>query len=552
MGTTISTNVETSGRSSAHANAYDAINAISECTAPAAMQMGDAGNQCSSDGLSLTTSTDQSQSPPPQHGHQHQQRGWEGLASFLFGPEWLSIRLGGEEEFEINGSVKNGAIAVAGGEAAMGNTSNGNADASALAPPKKAVSGGKTFLPTRPPSEENNNSSSLPKTGKGKQLLPTMTGNTKTVTFSLDDQHNSAGEGIAATADNDGRSSTDDAVSRWHAPYLYTVPAFPLVKNTKDIANPHRLSGSKVTLSLHDYSTEMEACVDYSPTKRPKKGSVVVVDDQAKKQKAAAIRNEMAERAMRAALRIPDDVYSTMGTNWGSIRKEDGSSTSPFINKNVKLQSIASTSAPAAASKEKHNNSSKPIPFSLKNSAVEKPESDATVPMPSYVPNFLPPYPTDYSSEKHDTVLDSSITAASSVMGNIVSRFHTREKKRKSSSNIVSVDEENKKSGFPNRDAVRRSVIGLGRSMGPSYWGSNWRDVESVDDGRRSSGAIESITNDTISNTLSDISVERGTASSSSAMAATTVITAKKTDGSVAPLSRASGSRVSQVFVCRL
>ena len=292
--------------------------------------------------------------------------------------------------------------------------------------------------------------------------------------------------------------------------------------------------------------------MDYSPTKRPKKGSVVVVDDQVKKQKAAAIRNEMAERAMRAALRIPDDVYSTMGTNWGSIRKEDGSSTSPFINKNVTLQSIASTSAPAAASKEKHNTYPKPITFSLKNSVVEKPESNATVPMPSYVPNFLPPYPTDYSPEKHDPMLASSIAAASSVMGNIVSRLHTREKKRKSSSNVAPVDEEHKKSEFPSRDAVRRSVIGLGRSIGPSYWGSNWRDVDPVDDGRRSSRAIESVTNDTFSNTLLDISAERGTASSSSAMAAATVIAAKKTDGSVAPLSRASGSRVSQVFVCRL
>lgn len=593
MGTTISTNVEISGRSSAHVNAYDALNAITECTAPAAMQLGISGcGSSSSSDLSLISTAGPAQlSLPLEEQHHLHQRGWEGLASFLFGPEWFSIRLAGEDEFEMkkkeeaegSTTAKSGSHAVVAG-AARGNgvdggeigVSNGSADASSSsssAPPKKA-GGGKTFLPNRPTtlppiSEEKNSTTSVPppKSGKGKQLPPNMMGNEKTVTFSLDRQNSLGGDGkIDLTAssggDNNAMSSTDASLAgRWHAPYLHTIPAFPLVKNSKDIANPHRLPGSKITLSLHDYTTEMEACVDYSPVKRPTKkgggggGSVVAVgDDHERKRKAAEVRDEMAERAMRAALRIPDDVYSIMGTVWGSMRKEDGSSsipTSSSINKNVKSQSIMSAAAAATAVfKEKLKSSSKPIPSSLKASEDEKPDSGTTIPTPSYVPNFLPPYPTNHSSnvKKHDS-MTASLAAASSVMGNIVSRL--REKKRKLSIDITSVDNsrEKKKTGVSNRDAVRRSVIGLGKSVGPSYWGSTWLDVN--DDEIRDAGANESIENKSISNTgkvLSDMLVEQRTSSSSSS---TTAMAApsKKTDGTVAPLTRASGSRVRHLFI---
>lgn len=165
--------------------------------------------------------------------------------------------------------------------------------------------------------------------------------------------------------------------------------------------------------------------------------------------------------------------------------------------------------------------------------------------MPPYVPNFLPPFPSDYSSDikKHDSMITPSMTTASSVMGNIVSRLHDREKKRKSpSDNSLAVGEIVKPSVLTNRDALRRSVIGLGRSVGPSYWGSNWRDVDTIDDGRQSS----TVTQVVCSNTLSDMSVERGRASSSSTMAATAA--SKMTDGLVAPLTRASGSRLTKIL----
>lgn len=184
----------------------------------------------------------------------------------------------------------------------------------------------------------------------------------KTVTFSLDGQKNSGGDGkidLIASVDNDGRSSSDaSAIGRWHAPY-HTVPAFPVVKNTKAIANPHRLAENKITLSLHDYSTEMEACVDYSPKKRTKKGRVVVVDDQETKQNAVGLKDEMAERAMRAALRIPDDVYSTMGMVWGSVRMENGSSK-------VKLQTTTPAAVANSTSKERLDSLPKPMLSSLK------------------------------------------------------------------------------------------------------------------------------------------------------------------------------------------
>jgi hypothetical protein len=563
VGTTISTNVEISGRSSAHVNAYDALNAVSECTAPAAMQLGVGGGPgVDSPDLSLFSISDRSQRTPPlPQEDQHQQRGWEGLASFLFGQEWFSIHLGGEEDFnekeeDVDADAKmNGSQTMAGatpggdedGKKVV--STNGNSDASSSAPPKKAISGGKTFLPNRPtlPSSLDENgdlTSTQPKAGKWKQLLTKMMKSDKTVTFSLDGQKSLGEDGkiidLVASDENDGFSSSDDAaVGRWHAPYLHTVPAFPVVKNTKAIANPHRLAEKKITLSLHDYSTEMEACVDYSPKKRTKKGSVVVVDNRETKQNAVGLRDEMAERAMRAALRIPDDVYFTMGTVWGSVRMEDGSSK-------VKLQTTTPSADATSTSKEKLNSSPKPLLSSSNKNGVEEHDSSATVSMPPYVPNFLPPFPSDYSSgiKKHDSMITASMTAASSVMGNIVSRLHNRDKKRKSSSdNSLAVGEIVKPSVLSNRNALRRSVIDLGRSVGHSYWGSNIIDVDTIDDVRRCSTNEQSTnTNDIFSNTLSDMSVERGRASSSSAMEATAP--SKKTDGLVAPLTRASGSRV--------
>jgi hypothetical protein len=121
---------------------------------------------------------------------------------------------------------------------------------------------------------------------------------------------------------------------------------------------------------------------------------------------------------------------------------------------------------------------------------------------------------------------------------------HTnRGEKRKSSldSAVTNDGNINKRNTVSERDIIRRSVIGLGRSVGPKYWGSvNLDDDDDISDnaaGRDTTMILES----SISNP-GRVSVESSSASSSSSSSSN-----KKSglDASqVLPLGRASGSRV--------
>ena len=90
IGSTISNNVELSGRSSAHVNIYDVIHAIEECTYPAA-----------DPSASIVTSSNGAQSNNNGAASSLDSGGWEGLASFLFGPDWHLIPLEGEDPLEV-------------------------------------------------------------------------------------------------------------------------------------------------------------------------------------------------------------------------------------------------------------------------------------------------------------------------------------------------------------------------------------------------------------------------------------------------------------------
>lgn len=483
-------------------------------------------------------------SQEPFHDHNRfkeaQGRGWEGLASFLFGPDWFSIPLEGEDAADAAVASKEPSLAAGIKESLIKSLqSNGVTNASG---PKKAP-GGKTILPSRPNSTVN--TAAVPKSGKGKQLI-NMKGNDKSVSFSLDRQQSIGADGTHPDVPGGDGDSSNNAGSagRWHAPYLNTVPSFPLVTNTEDIANPHRLPGSKISLSLHDLATEMEACREAPTTKKPRRGNASDQDSRAAVSlKATRLKEEAADKAMRTALRIPDDVYDTMGTIWGSIQDK----TEPSNNKkesdvdgNKKPATVSKTSggggsrkATAAASKVKFDSSSKEPPPLHNTGLSEQHKSSASgsAKMPPYVPNFLPAFPTDEYSETARDRLSASVSA-SVVMGDVMSRMHHREK-RKSSALTLTEDE---KATISDRDAVRRSMIGLGKSVGPSFWGSKWLENDSSDadknDAKTSSNKLST------GSFLSDVTV----ASSSEA---------KKSGpnaSQVAPLGRASGSRLSKIL----
>lgn len=526
VGTTISSNVEASGRSSAHANAYDALNAVELCTAPAASQLGSAPSLVST----------ASQEPFRDHSRlkEAQERGWEGLASFLFGPDWFSIPLEGEDTADISAKEASAALGNKYGNNIL--QINGNANASA---PKKAP-GGKTLLPKRPNSAVNS-TTEPPKSGKGKQLI-NMKGNDKTVSFTLDRQQSIGGGGTNPSVPGDVGDSSNNAGSagRWHAPYLDTVPPFPLVTSTEDIDNPNRLPGSKTSLSLHDLATEMEACREPPTAIKSRRGSASDQDRKtAASAKVARLKDQVADKAMRAALRIPDDVYSTMGTIWGSIQDKDDSSNNKketAIDGNKKPAADSKKSAggdaskAAAASKVKFDPSTKQPP--LLNTGLSEQHivsASGSAQVPPYVPNFLPPFPTDQFSEMARDRLSASISA-SAVMSNVMSRMHHREKRKASA--LTPTEEE--KTEVSDRDAVRRSVIGLGKSAGPSYWGSKWLENDSEAD------AKSKLNKSNTGSDFSDVTVAPSSAAKKS--------DANESQSQVLPLGRASGSRLSKIL----
>jgi len=192
--------------------------------------------------------------------------------------------------------------------------------------------------------------------------------------------------------------------------------------------------------------------------------------------------------------------------------------------------------AAAAASKVKFDPSSKQPP--LKNTAMSEQHTASTsgsAKVPPYVPNFLPPFPTDHYSEIARDRLSASVSA-SAVMGDVMSRMHHREKRKLSS--LTPTEEE--KATISDRDAVRRSVIGLGKSVGPSYWGSKWLENDGGDaDGR---DAKEKLNKSNTGSFLSEVTV---------APSAGARDEAKKSGGKesqVVPLGRASGSRLSKIL----
>mmetsp|Transcript_41924 Transcript_41924/g.88004 ORF Transcript_41924/g.88004 Transcript_41924/m.88004 type:complete len:629 (+) Transcript_41924:93-1979(+) len=599
VGTTISANVESSGRSSAHSNAYDALNAVELCTAPAATQLASSLSG-SPPLLSIKTSSSAEEEDDESLRDRNrlkeaQDGGWEGLAAFLFGPNWFSIKLEGEEAAAKNGKATTSSTSTSSALASLllgnkdgNNKVQSNGSTKTAIPPKKAP-GGKTILPKRPNSAGGNNNndstkaSPPPKSGKGKQLINMKASNDKSVSFSLTDRPQSAGDvGTSVTdptAGGGGNSSSNTASAtggRWHAPHPNAIPPFPLVPNSiDDIANPHRLPGGgmKTSLSLHDLATEMEACREPAPSssaKRPKKGSTSGSsggNDQdgsgkatTASAKAARLKERMAEEAMKAALRMPDDVFSTIGTVWGSIqegnkndsssnnKRKEGGPTAATDGKKETISKKSNTGGDTAGSK---SGSSPKVTFdsSTKQSSnagsSQQPHASSVAPAspaalalpPPHVPNFLPPYPTDRYSEMARDRISASLSA-STVMGDVILRMHHREKRKAppaTAKEAEGQEKEKRKKTMSEVDAVRRSVIELGKSsVGSSHWGSKWLENDGDD-------RLKSKMNDSMSNVTVTPSSLPPTSSGETKKSGPNT-------SQVVPLGRASGTRVSKIL----
>jgi len=585
VGETIATNVEGSGRSSSHVNAYDVLNAVEGCTVVAATQLR------SSDGGPTRQLLQQQHQQPRQQlaidqgpmiqGSSTSERGWEGLASFLFGSNWYSIPLEGDVDTpNEDQEKKSSSSAVAASSSIMNGTTINNG--SGKGGPSSSTGGGKMILPaekttkiqTTPTTTSSTAAAATTKktvvggakSGKGKQLSNMtpppgvsvvgneviMANNTvtttttsggsgggtseKNVSFALE-RKNSKGAGVGDTSilldsNNSNNHSNDPSSGRWDAPYLNEVAPFPLVTRTEDIANPHCLSGTNISLSMHDLATEQEACRDNTMTsssssslsnKKQRRGSA---GSSGGSTATADWKKDIAD----LKLKIPKDVFATKDIIWGSI-KEDNSSSNKKKMKND-ITNGSNTNKTTTAEDKSFIGGTTGVGGSLPKLPAVK--------MPSYVPNFLPPFPR---TEESISSLPSVPTTA--VMSDVVSRVS---QKRKSPFSTLG-SSHNNETVAAERNNVRHSLVELGKNVvGPSYWGSNWFSTEDDDDDvtRKSKEKLK------IHNAAAgQLKVTPGP--SSSASLGRPSDTTKKgggggADAQVVPLARASGSRVAKIL----
>jgi hypothetical protein len=518
IGSTISKNVELSGRSSAHVNVYDVLNAIEECTCPAAEHL-------ATTSLSSNTINGHGEGMSMDLAQNSNGGGWEGLASFLFGPDWYSIPLEGEDPLDVATRVNGG---------------NANKPL-ALNEAAKKPTGGKSMSTLM--SSANAANAALSSAATGKQLprlaasttpISNNAGTEKNASFSFDRQNS-----IGPDNETLRKPTAPFGSSRWNAPYLENVDPFPIVSSSRkdSIANPHRLGNS--SKSFHDLALEMEACRSVEPTLK-RKSSDGTADSGNKKQMVKKNSNvghlarAAEEMAMREALCMPDTVLTRKENfYWGCFPEEKSA--------DAKAADVTAAKKDDSAKAESKPSSNAPTRVKFDTSSVAKQEQDKGTSAetlisfnkkPSYVPKFMPSFPPSQENMEHDRQL---CVSASKVMGSILSGVGSREKKKPTTHGPSKAATGSR----TETDDVRQSVIELGRS---TYWGSGWQDKKESTIGQ------ETLTY-SIGVAPGQLAGE-GVASGESVMKETSGTAAKtaNADLQVNPLGRASGSRVSKIL----
>ena len=534
IGSTISNNVELSGRSSAHVNVYDVLNAIEECTCPAADHLASSSNAtASSNGAKLPTGDEANQGMSMELSQNLNGGGWEGLASFLFGPEWYLIPLEGEDPRDVpshlggnnnNIAANNKPISISNEPARKpGGKSMSTLMSSPNAPNAASMSTGKQFT----------------RLASGTPLI-SNTGNDKSVTFSFNRQAS-----IGSESEGLQKSAVTLSNGRWHAPYLDDVAPFPIVPPSRkqSTVNLYRLGNT--SKSLHDFASEMEACRDTNASRPKMRDSAADSSSLQQKSSDAAAGSSLKRKlsdegsagskmkmtstdlarkaeakATNEALRIPDDIIMRKDTFWGCIRQE---------------KDVVAKTAPISAA----NPSSTSKVHATKSTLKSKPSKQmtldkVTIPSkraPAYVPKFMPPFPPSQENIERDRQL---CVSASKVMGNMLSGVVGSREKRKPTEHTGKPAAENE----IKKDDVRQSVIELGKST--AYWGSGWQRNETKNDKESSNYSIGvksgKLSGDDIVSTDNVMKESTGSAVSK--------VNALK----INPLGRASGSRVSKML----
>jgi hypothetical protein len=483
-------------------NVYDVLAAIEECTCPAAEQLASSIPSASSAVMNRNNVNGETSQSSNSTG------GWEGLATFLFGPDWHRIPLEGEDPSDVPTQLDGS------------NATN----APKVNEPVKKPTGGKSMSTLMSSATAANANISSTATTTGKQLsrlaatAPTTVGNEKNVSFTFDRQ-GSIGPG--GTTDNEtlNKSNVPLGAGRWHAPYLGNVAPFPITASS--------YSHKDTSKSLHDLATEMEACREKQPTLKRKSSEGTADSSSKKKADVLRIARAAEEVAMKETARMDDSVFTRISVlPWGCIREEKDIEMKDAKYGDVKAESEKKPSTAPAATTAKAKSDAIATTSSKHLLASTEASIKSSVSKPSYVPKFMPPFPPTQENLEHDRQLSLS---ASKVMGSILSGVvGTRHDKRKVKSNTTSAEKPKA------TDEVRQSVIELGKT---TYWGSGWQEKATNE-------------KDAVFAAISVVSGEGGASSSETGTKDLTGVSGKKpgADMQVVPLGRASGSRVSKLL----
>lgn len=116
LGAALASGVESSGRSSAHCNAMDALRAVEICTSPAVERLHIGGASDVEQAAAVAAAAESATVlASTVAGDPAQDRSWQGLAAFCFGPDWATTDAEQALEAEAEATMADAQQAAAGG-----------------------------------------------------------------------------------------------------------------------------------------------------------------------------------------------------------------------------------------------------------------------------------------------------------------------------------------------------------------------------------------------------------------------------------------------------
>ena len=410
-------NPNNSKRWSGHVNIFDILHGIECCTSHAVHQVS----------MDSNNDDDNNNNNDMKVVYNH----WEGLAEFLFGKDWLNIDIN-----ENNINNKKSLLRNATVQSGDGNGSSDNPN------PNESQ-----------PTETISNTIGVKGSNKsvGKQLMNTTNSDN-------DDDL------------NENQQDKNNTHKGWNAPYPEIVPLYPIRIQPK---------------TFDSIVNAIQACRDnimsIVPSKQSKTNDKVTKVDQHIK--------DMEESISL----IPDQVFQDGITSfWGvvpSSEKKTESQLHPTSTEgdgNVKSHDVShpSTSTDLSSSNKRkrgddndNNDVDNNISSKEKTTNIletnQKDNKDENTPMPSYVPNFLPPFPPKHTYlpiKKTKNKVKPKMKKVKMGMEDTLpfpSTLNTTVK----ASLPQSYNDHYSQSATQHQNNIRSALVTLGEKVGKSYWG---------------------------------------------------------------------------------